>query len=123
MTSPLQIVERRANSVTILELSGRLIVDEGDRTLRDCVDSLVSSGRTHLLVDFRNITYVDSGGVGALVSKYLTVRKTGGQLKLMHLNRRSGRVLQIARLLEVFEVFDSEMDALRSFGAPSVTLK
>ena len=123
MASYLTIAERRADSVTVLELAGRLIVDDGERALRDYIDSLVRSGRTQLLVDMKDVTYVDSGGVGALVSKYLTVKKAGGDLKLLHLNRRAGRVLEITRLVEVFELFDSERDALTSFQVPTVTPK
>lgn len=121
MASALAIAERRADTVTILELAGRLIVDDGDRALREYIDSLVRSGRTQVLLDMKAVSYVDSGGVGALVSKYLTLKKAGGDLKLLHLNRRSGRVLEITRLVEVFDVFESERDALRSFQAPSVT--
>jgi anti-sigma B factor antagonist len=120
MTTCLDIVERRAKSVTILELAGRLVVDEGDRAFRDRVDALVRAGRTQLLVDLRNVNYVDSGGIGALVSKYLTVKNRGGQLKLLCPSGRACRVLGITGLLDVFEVFDSEPDALRSFSVQDV---
>lgn len=121
MTSCLEIAERRSDSVTILELTGRLIVDEGDSSFRDRVDSLVRAGTIHLLVDLRNVTYIDSGGVGALVSKYLTVKNKGGRLKLLCLSERACRVLRTAGLLQVFEVFENEKDALRSFQAGSPT--
>lgn len=119
MASYLRIVERPADTVTILELAGRLIVEEGEREFRDRIDALVRAGRTELLVDLRNVDYVDSGGVGALVSKYLSVKNKGGHLKLLCLSSRACRVLRIAGLLEVFEVFNSESDAVRSFQVPA----
>lgn len=115
MATCLEIAERDAQSVTILELAGRLIVDEGDRAFSDRVESLIRAGRTYLLVDLRNVTYIDSGGVGVLVSKYLTAQRHGGHLKLLCLSTRTCRVLRIAGLLDVFEVFDREEDALKSF--------
>ena len=115
MTTRLEIVERGADSVTILDLTGRLIVGEGDYVFRDRIDALIRDGRTHLVVDLRNVTYIDSGGVGVLVSKYLTVQRSGGQLKLLCLSSRACRVLRITGLLDVFEVFDREEDALKSF--------
>jgi anti-sigma B factor antagonist len=121
MTTYLDIAERRVESVTILELSGRFVVDEGDRAFRDRVDALVRAGRTHLIVDLRNVTYIDSGGVGVLVSKYVTVGNKGGRLKLLCLSRRACRVLGVAGLLNVFEVFESEEDALRSFHTSTMT--
>jgi anti-sigma B factor antagonist len=115
MKTCLEMAERNVESVTILELTGRLIVDQGDRAFRERVDALLNAGRTQLLVDLRNVTYIDSGGVGVLVSKYVTATRRGGHLKLLCLSNRTCRVLTIAGLLNVFEVFDKEEDALRSF--------
>lgn len=121
MASALEISERRIGPVTLLQLDGQLVVDDGERLFRQTVDGLVAAGQLNILIDLGNVTYVDSGGVGALVAKYLHVTRRGGQMKLLHLSRRATRVLKIARLLAVFEAFDTEAEALQSFDpAPSL---
>jgi anti-sigma B factor antagonist len=120
MTTCLEIAERHIGSVTVVELSGRFIVDEGDRAFRSRIDSLIRSGRTQLIVDLRNVSYIDSGGVGVLVSKYVTARNKGGDLKLLCLSPRACRVLGIAGLLNVFEVFEREQDAIGSFKGSAI---
>jgi anti-anti-sigma factor len=118
MTSALVLSERRIGSVTLLEVSGHLVADDGDRVFMKRVTSLVGSGCLNLLVDLRNITYIDSGGVGALVAMYLHVRSRGGRFKLLCPSNRACRVLQITHLDHVFEVFEREEDALRTFATP-----
>jgi anti-sigma B factor antagonist len=115
MSAPLHVPQRVASGVTILELHGRLVVDESDRVLSDHVTALVMAGTRSLLLDLRNVTYMDSGGVGALFTVYLHVVRRGGQLKLLCPTERACRVLRVTHLLDVFEVFDSEEQALRSF--------
>lgn len=116
MLSPLSIERRSVGDVTILELKGRLVVDEGDRFFRREVTALVEAGRRQLLLDLRQLTHIDSGGVGALVSSYLHVTRRGGQLKLLCPTERSCRVLRITHLITVFDVFNNEEEALRSFS-------
>ncbi len=118
MTSALALSERRIGPVTVLEVSGHLVADDGDRAFMSRVQSLVAGGCLNLLVDLRNITYIDSGGIGALVAMYLHVRGRGGRLKLLCPSSRACRVLQITHLDHVFEVFEREEDALKTFAAP-----
>lgn len=112
----LDIVERRVGAVTLLALSGHLVADEGDRAFTGRVSSVVDSGRIHIVVDLRGITYVDSGGVGALVAMFLYVRRRGGRLTLLRPSPRVCRVLRMTRLTNVFEVYEREDEALCSFA-------
>lgn len=107
--------ERRVGDVSILDLKGRLVLEDGDDLLRDRINDLVSEGRVKIVVNLHDVTYVDSCGVGVLIAKYVSVRKKGGDVKLLHLTSRSQRVMEISKLLTVFETFDSEDRALASF--------
>ena len=118
MPAPLHISERSADGVTILELTGRLVIDSGDRLFKEHVTAAVMAGNRNLLIDMRNVTYIDSGGVGGLVAMYLHVLRRGGQLKLLCPSDRSCRVLHITHLITVFDVFENEDQALRSFVLP-----
>ena len=101
--------------MTILRMSGRLELDEGDVVFRDCVDRLVAEGRVWIMLDLKSVSLIDSAGIGMLVSKYLSVRRRGGTIKLLHLTPRCGELLHITRLNTVFEIFDDEAQAVRSF--------
>lgn len=107
--------ERRVGDVSILDLKGRLVLDEGDDILRSHINELVTEGRVKIVVNLQDVTYVDSCGVGVLIAKYVSVRKKGGDVKLLHLTPRSHKVMEISKLLTVFEIFDSEDRALASF--------
>ena len=109
------ITERASGDVTILELDGRLVLYEGEADLKAVINDLVSRGRTKIILDLKNVTYIDSAGVGIIIAKYVSVRRAGGDVKLLNLTRRSTRVMTITRLLEVFETFDSEKAAVDSF--------
>ncbi len=111
------IDERNVGPVTILALSGRLVLDDGDALLRQRVDDLVGRGRLKIIADLTALDYVDSAGIGVLIAKYLSVRRKGGDLKLLRLSLRTHHALEITHLLTVFEAFESEEDAVRSFGA------
>jgi len=113
----LRIVERVAEGVTILDMSGRLVLDQGDAVFRDCITSLLARGQHQILLNLKEVTYIDSAGVGVMVAKMLSVRRTGGDMKLLHLTARSNRVMTITKLLTVFEAFDDEEEAVRSFKA------
>ena len=110
------LTERNVGDVTVLELAGRLIYDEGDAVLRGRVNELVEAGRIKIVINLSNITYIDSCGVGAIISKYVSVRRKGGDLRLLDLSPRSHRVMKISGLLNVFQTFDNESAALKSFG-------
>jgi anti-sigma B factor antagonist len=111
------IEERRVGPVTILALRGRLVLDDGDALLRQRVDDLVTRGHLKIIADLTALDYVDSAGIGVLIAKYLSVRRKGGDLKLLRLSSRTHHALEITHLLTVFEAFESEEDAVRSFGA------
>ena len=117
---PMKITERRVADVTILSLDGRLVIEEGDITLRNWVDRLVEEGRVKIVLDLRNVTRLDSAGIGMLVSKYLTACRRGGRLKLLNLTPRGDYLIHMTKLSTVFEIFDSEDEALRSFGVSPV---
>jgi len=116
VTARLLITEVQVGDVTILRMSGRLELEEGDLTFRDYVELLVAGGRLKILLDLKAVTRIDSAGIGMLVSKYLSTQKRGGTIKLLHLTRRSDHLMDITRLATVFEIFDDEADAVRSFA-------
>jgi len=111
------IAEVQVGDVTILRLSGRLELEEGDLVFRDCINRLVDEGRFKIVLDLKAVTRIDSAGIGMLVSKYLSTQKRGGTIKLLQLTRRSDHLMDITRLATVFEIFDDEADAVRSFAA------
>lgn len=118
----ISITERRVGDVTILELDGRLILEEGEIPLRDAVDRLVAEGRIKLVLDLQRVTRLDSAGIGMLVCKYLTAFRKGGRVKLLHPGSRTDALLHLTKLSSVFETFESEDEAIRSFGpAPDGT--
>jgi anti-sigma B factor antagonist len=115
MSVPLQLAERPAGDVVVLQLRGHLVVDGGDRALRERVRLLTALGKTSILVDLGDVSYIDSGGIGTLVQVFTEVVNLGGELKLLHPSWRSTRVLEITHLTSVFEIFEDEEEALRSF--------
>ena len=113
--SKLQIVEQRAGDVTVLALSGEMLVDDGDLALRQRIHELVDQGRVKILIDLAGVTHIDSAGVGMMVAKQKTVRESGGDVKLVHLTTRSQRLLALMKLVSVFEAFEDDDVAVRSF--------
>jgi anti-sigma B factor antagonist len=122
MSTALAIHERRVGPVTVLAISGWLVAYKGDEMLKGRVADLVRGGQTDLLLDLGAVDYIDSAGVGVLVSTLLHVTRRGGRLKLLHPSERVSRVLDITGLSEVFVIFAREDEALASFasaGGPS----
>ena len=115
MTTRIRIFEENVGYVVIMRLNGRLELDQGDLAFRDYINNLVASGRSSILLDLKDVTRIDSAGIGMLVSKYLTARKSGGTIKLLHLTQHSDHLMDITRLTTVFEIFDDEAAALKSF--------
>jgi anti-sigma B factor antagonist len=113
----MQIEERTVSGVTILDLKGRLVLGDGDVLLKDKVHSLVNQGRSQILLNLADVPYVDSSGIGEIVSTQTTVGRGGGTLKLLNVTKRIHDLLVITKLVTVFESFDSEADAVRSFPA------
>ena len=117
--SALAIEERRIDDVTVLALSGRMLLDDGDLAFRKKIHELADAGRTKIVLDLGGVTYIDSSGVGMIAGKLKTVRERGGDLKIAHFSRRSLRVLGMMKLLIAFETFDDEASAVRSFQPAS----
>src|SRR6201989_1153571 len=113
----MQIEQRAVGDVTVLDLKGRVTLGEGDELLKDKVNSLLNQGKKKLVLNLADVPYVDSAGLGALVRTYTTVSRQGGGLKLLNLTKRIMDLLSITKLLTVFEVFESEGEAVRSFSA------
>jgi len=111
----MQIEERVVDEVTILDLKGKITLGEGDEALKDKINSLTLQNRRHILLNLEGVPYIDSAGLGEVVRTYTTVSRQGGQLKLVNLTKRITDLLSITKLLTVFETFDSEDEALKSF--------
>jgi anti-anti-sigma factor len=108
--------EREIGDVTVLDLSGRLVLDEGDTMVRKRVNELIAGNRLKIIANLHDVTYIDSCGLGVLVAKLVSVRNKGGDLRLLHLSPRTARVFSISKLENVFETFESEGDAVASFA-------
>jgi len=113
----LELTERQIGAVTVLDLAGTLTIDEGAPRLKDKINSLIMQDRTQVVLNMGKVSYIDSGGLGQLVASLGSVRKTTGTLKLLHLSKRNRDLLSITRLVTLFDTFESEDDAIRSFPA------
>jgi anti-sigma B factor antagonist len=113
----MQIDERVVGDVTILDLKGKMTLGEGDELLKERINALVGQGRKKLVLNLEGVPYIDSAGLGEIVRTYTTVSRQGGKLKLLNLTKRIQDLLSITKLLTVFETFDTEQDAIRSFAA------
>jgi anti-anti-sigma factor len=111
----ISIPERSVGDVTILDVPSQVMFYEGAALLRSRINDLVNAGRTKFLLDLAQVTYLDSFGVGVIAGKFATIRRNGGDLKLLRPSARSRHVLAIAGLMDIFETFDDEDAALRSF--------
>jgi anti-sigma B factor antagonist len=111
----IKIEERIIGHVTVLDIVGKLTMDEAAQHLKDKINSLISQRRTHIVVNLKNVPYIDSSGLGQLVASYGSVMKTDGALKLLNVNSRNHDLLSITRLVTLFESFDSEAEAVQSF--------
>ena len=111
------IQERVVGSVTVLDCDGRLVLGDGDALLKDKIHSLMFQSRKQILLNMGGISYLDSSGLGALVAASVTTNNNGGELKLLHLTKRLHDLLSISKLLTVFETYDDEAEAVRSFAA------
>ncbi len=106
---------RQVNAVTVVDLSGRITLGEGCTQLRELIRDLLSKGHNKLLLNLADVTYIDSSGIGELVSGFTAVSNQGGQLKLLNLTKKVHDLLQITKLLTVFDVSDDEAKAVASF--------
>ena len=108
---------RKVDGVTVLDLSGRITLGEGSVVLRDLIRDLTASGNKKILLNLGDVTYIDSSGIGELVSAFTSVRNQGGDLKLLNLTKKVHDLLQITKLYTVFDVRDDEATAIAAFGA------
>jgi anti-sigma B factor antagonist len=111
----LQMTERQVGAATVLDLAGKLTIEEGAERLKDKINSLIVQGHTNVVLNLAHVSYIDSGGLGQLVSCYGSLSKTTGALKLLHVSKRNHDLLSITRLVTIFDTFDSEDEAVRSF--------
>jgi anti-sigma B factor antagonist len=111
----LNLTERQAGDVTILDMNGKVTLGEGSVALRTTVRRLLGDGKKKILLNLGSVGYIDSSGIGELVSSFTAVNKENGTLKLLNLTQKIQDLLAITKLLTVFDVYDSESDALSSF--------
>jgi anti-sigma B factor antagonist len=111
----LNINERQAGDVTVLDMSGKITIGEGSVALRTAVRRLLEEGKKRILLNLSGVSYIDSSGIGELVSSYTAIGTEGGQLKLLNLTQKLQDLLAITKLLTVFDVYESEAEALNSF--------
>ena len=111
----MKVSTRHVDGVTILDLSGRITLGEGSVTLRDAVRDLLDKGDKNILLNLGDVSYIDSSGIGELVSAFTSVKNSGGELKLLNLTKKVHDLLQITKLYTVFDVKDDETSAVGSF--------
>ena len=112
----MKVSTRQVDGVTILDLSGRITLGEGSVTLRDAIRDLINKGEKHILLNLGDVSYIDSSGIGELVSAFTSVKNAGGELKLLNLTKKVHDLLQITKLYTVFDVKDDEASAVGSFS-------
>lgn len=110
------ISSREVNGVTVLDLSGRLVLGEGTSVLRDTIRDILAKGKKRILINLEKVPYIDSSGLGELTTCFTSTRRQDGQLKLVNLSPKVHGLLQITKLNTVFEVFDNEAAALKSLA-------
>jgi len=101
--------------VEVIKLDGKITIGSGDQQLRDVISNALNAGKTKLLLDMGGVTTIDSSGIGELVGSFTTVTNRGGKLKLLHLPAKLNELLHVTQLITVFEVYESEAEALASF--------
>ncbi len=111
----LNIRERQASDVTILDMDGRITIGEGSVALRSAIRRLLEEGKKNILLNLAGVGYIDSSGIGELVASYTAINKEGGQLKLLSLTQKLQDLLTITKLLTVFDSYDDEGEALSNF--------
>ena len=112
----MKVAIRQVDGITILDLSGRITLGEGSIILRDSVHDALDKGSKNILLNLAQISYIDSSGVGELVSAFTSVKNAGGELKLLNLTQKVHDLLQITKLYTVFDIWDNEASAITAFG-------
>jgi anti-sigma B factor antagonist len=116
MDSKLTITEHEAGDVTALTMSGQMLLDDGDLAFRKVIHELVDRGRVKVVLNMSGVSYIDSAGIGMIAGKLKTLRERGGDMKLANLSTRGQRVFGMAKLLLMFETFETEAEAVKSFA-------
>lgn len=111
-----KLTTRQVGDVSVMDAAGRITLGEGSSVFRETLRELVAKGQKKVLLNLADVSYIDSSGIGELVSGFTSVTNQGGQLKLLNLNKRVQDLLQITKLYTVFEVFEDEAAAVRSFA-------
>lgn len=106
---------RSVDGVEIIRVEGKITIGAGDQQLREVITNATNAGRMNILLDLSGVTTIDSSGIGELVGSYTTVTNRGGKLKLLHLPAKLNELLHVTQLITVFEVYENEQDALKSF--------
>jgi anti-sigma B factor antagonist len=119
----MEITERIVDTITILDLKGKLTIGEGAELLKDKSESLVFQGRTRVIVNLAAVPYIDSGGLGQLVACYTTLAKAGGRLKLLNVGTKNHDLLSITKLVSVFDTFDTEREAIESYSVATTPIQ
>ena len=107
---------RQVDGITVVDMSGRITLGEGSVILRDSIRDLIGKGQKKILLNLGDVTYIDSSGIGELVSAFTAVRREGGELKLLNLTKKVHDLLQITKLYTVFDIKDDEATAIKAFG-------
>jgi anti-sigma B factor antagonist len=111
----MKATSRTSDGVEIINLQGKITIGSGDSQLREVITNTVNAGKMKILLDMSGVTTIDSSGIGELVGSYTTVTNRGGKLKLLHLPAKLNELLHVTQLITVFEVYENEQDALKSF--------
>ena len=112
----LKLSDRQVDGVEVVSLEGRIVLGEESNALREKVKSFLAAGKKNIVLNMSNVTYIDSAGLGTLVASHHSAKTQGASLRLSNLGQKFQEVLQVTKLLTVFEVYDSEAAAIRSFS-------
>ena len=119
----LDIKKRRVGNITVLDMDGEVRIGGSNIALHDAIRRLLEEGRNQILLNLAGVAYIDSSGLGELISSHITLTKAGGQIKLLHLTHRLRELMTITKLLTVFDVYEIESEALDSFKGPALGLE
>lgn len=111
----MDIKERVVGGISVLDLGGKIVLGEGDMQIKERIKDLLADGQRKVLLNLADVSYIDSAGLGAMISCYTTAKREGGQLKLVNLTKRVQDLLTITKLITVFDTYDTEKEAVESF--------
>src|SRR5512136_403628 len=111
----MDIKERVVEGISVLDVSGKIVLGEGDLQIKDRIKSLLADGQKKVLLNLGDVSYIDSAGLGALISSYTTVKRENGSMKLVHLTKRVQDLLAITKLITVFETYEDEAAAIAAY--------